>query len=278
MTPLYDLHTHTTCSDGTYTPKELLHLVKKRGFSGLSITDHDTTGAYTKELFSLAQKLSLRLITGVEITSRHKSMNVHILAYGFSLKDAGFQEFLSQVRSIRQERNAKIFTYLKEYGILLTEKDFPDSLSHTAVLGRLHIARLLVQRGYVASVQEAFDRYLKDTDRPWSQCQKIPAEIVIQEIHKASAKAVLAHPFFLREGKARKELLSMSFDGIEARYASMPSSEESKWIAVAEKRGFAITGGSDFHGDPTGKKQIGSSWMTEEMLQRLLGDACTKLS
>lgn len=267
MKSRYDLHTHTTKSDGTCAPKELLRLAKAAGLQGLSITDHDTIDAYTDEVFHLAKELALQLFTGVEITSRHRRLNAHILGYGFDVNDRFFQIFLEDVRKKRMARNQQIFAYLQEYGIILGEKDlsFPGS----AVTGRLHIAKILLDKGCVSSLQQAFDLYLDDRGKPWEKCPKVSTEEAIAAIHKASGKAVLAHPYFLREGKALKELLSMNFDGIEAHYGNMPYSQRKVWEEVGKNRGWIITGGSDFHGSIKPQVSLGASYSSDDTIKDL---------
>lgn len=273
MKKRYDLHTHTTKSDGTLSPEELLKLAKEKGLSGLSITDHDTIAAYSKEIVSLAKSYDLTLISGVEITSKHRSLNVHVLGYGFSLEDPAFKSFLEKVQKVRKERNAMIYAYLKEYGILIKNEDFPRFLQNSSsVIGRLHIAKLLIDLGHVGSIQEAFDLYLSDRGKPWQKCQKFSTESVIEAIQKAKGKAVLAHPFFLKEGRALNELLHMPFDGIEGRYANMAAYQEKKWISIAEKKGWIVTGGSDFHGSIKPSVDLGASWSEQSVIDQIFAD------
>ncbi|MEM8628461.1 MAG: PHP domain-containing protein [Chlamydiota bacterium] len=266
----YDLHTHTKKSDGTHTPQELLYLAKESGLQGISITDHDTTDAYTKDLFLLAEKLRLKLFTGVEITAHHRCLNVHILAYGFDVKDRSFQEFLSSVREKRAARNEQIFAYLQTRGVSITMQDFEKKgLASSSVIGRLHIAEVLREKKYVSSLQEAFLRYLDDRARPWEKSPKFAANEVIEAIHQAGGKAVLAHPFFLKEGLTLQELLGMDFDGIEARYANIPAKVEKRWQKLGQKKSWIITGGSDFHGEVKPEVSLGASWSPETTIQAL---------
>jgi len=265
----YDLHTHTNFSDGIASPEELLHLVKEKGLKGLSITDHDTIEAYSDDLFDLANKLELTLLPGVEISSRMHSSDLHILGYGFDLKSESLSAFLKDVQRIRRERNLQMLDKFKELGIVILESELLE-LGRGNVVGRPHFASILVKRGYVKNFQLAFDYYLKDHGPAWVASPKHTPSEVVNEIHKAGGKAVIAHPFFIKKEKIVRDLLELRFDGIEGRYAKMYPSQEQKWIDIAKRKGWLVTGGSDYHGSIRPINELGSSWVGEDVISKLL--------
>ena len=158
-----DLHCHTTCSDGSDHPQVLLRLAKQIGLQGLSITDHDTMDAYTPELIAEAEQLGLRLLPGIEISSELDDTAVHILAYGYDLHDAGFKEFLIEMQKRRNERNRAILQRLAARKMVITEEELRAYATERSI-GRPHHAhaQLMVKKGYVQSIREAFDRYLRE--------------------------------------------------------------------------------------------------------------------
>jgi predicted metal-dependent phosphoesterase TrpH len=260
-----DLHCHSNCSDGSDDPLTLLELAKQTGLSGLSITDHDTIHAYTPELYAKAKELDIELLIGTEISTEFEGLTVHILAYGF---DETLGEFLDEALKKRQERNRVILLKLKKKGIIIEESELrlhgPDQ-----IIGRPHIAAVLLQRGIVSSIQEAFERYLKDTAPCYSIGGKFTPREAIGAIKQAKGKAVLAHPHFIKKGRFLRELLSHSFNGIECHYGRLHREQEKPWIKIAKEKGWIATGGSDYHGKLKPYIQLGCSWVDEETFRKL---------
>ena len=258
-----DLHIHTTCSDGSHSPQAVLELAHAAGLSGLSITDHDTIQAYTPEIYAMASDLKLELLKGVEISSEWEGLTVHILAYAF---DPGLQVFLDQVAMRRKERNRKILDKLKKKGIEIDEAEL-HSNGPSQIVGRPHIADALIRKKAVASVKEAFEKYLRDGASCYSQGGKFTPYEVCEAIHQQNGKAVLAHPHFLKRGRFLNQILSLPFDGIECYYARMLKESEKPWLKIALQRHWISTGGSDYHGRLY--DQIGSSWVNETIFHEL---------
>lgn len=260
----FDLHTHSNCSDGLDEPFALLDLAKAAGLSGLSITDHDTIQAYTPQLFERAGELGLELLMGTEVSSEMERTTVHILAYAFnpSLKD-----FLDEVVRRRVIRNRKIIEHLRKKGIEIPENEL--SAFPAQIVGRPHIARILIRKGIVSTMQEAFDRFLKDEAIRYSSGGKFSPSEVIEAIHQASGKAVLAHPHFLKPQKVLRELLALPFDGLECYYGRCFPEQERPWVEMAQRRHLIATGGSDYHGAIRPDQGIGCSWVNEETFLKL---------
>lgn len=264
-----DLHCHTNCSDGTDDPLVLLDKAKLAHLKGLSITDHDTIAAYTKELFQKAKELEITLLPGIEISSELRDQTVHILGYGIDLNALSLQSFLKEMQRRRKERNLSILKKLKNHNLVIEEEEFLSLAGSGTVLGRPHIASLMLEKGYVKTPQEAFDLYLKEGAPCYSPGFKYTPKEVIEEIHRASGKACLAHPHFFKKGAFLNELLNLSFDGMECYYGLLPKIKEAPWIEIAKKKGWIITGGSDYHGERRPHLFLGASYVSKETFDAL---------
>ncbi len=268
-----DLHCHSYYSDGELSPSEILHLAKKSELSAISITDHDTVDAYTEELFSLAKLLNIKLLPGVEVSSKLDNESVHILGYGFSVLRKEFKDFLTLVQQKRTDRNKEIIKKLNANGFKITEEELFDFASKNGisktVIGRPHITALLVEKKYVRDSQECFDNYLKDGGPCFVMGSKFSPEQVINELHKVGAKAVVAHPNQLKSRKIVKKLIQMKIDGIESYYSRLLLDQEKKWIDLANANDLIITGGSDYHGTVRPHVFLGCSWAIEENFNKL---------
>jgi len=267
MTFRADLHSHTICSDGTDSPSELVHKAHAAGLQGLSITDHDTIDAYTPEIFSLAQKLGLQLLPGVELSSEQDGISVHVLGYNIDLHSTTLKSFLANLIERRAERNRAILAKLAKKGFVIHEQELTAFGIRT--LGRPHIAELMVRKKYVGSREEAFQRYLQDGASCYAPGIKYTPEEVIEQIHLAKGKAVLAHPHFLRTGAFLRRLLELPLDGIECYYAVFHAAQEVPWIKLAQEKGWLVTGGSDYHGTVKPHITLGCSWVGLEHFEAL---------
>jgi 3',5'-nucleoside bisphosphate phosphatase len=253
-----DLHTHTTASDGTFTPTELLHAAQKAGVEVLSITDHDTLGAYT-EAIPVAASLGIHLVYGVELSADGPPGKCHLLALGVDPTHKELNETLISLSRMRRERNLLMVARLNQViGINLTAPlTIEEVESHApkgANLGRPHFAACLVARGIVPDIKMAFQKYLADGKPGQIEKETLSPEDAISLTHRAGGKCFLAHPGLLRLAahetfetriRAYKEL---GLDGIEAYYSSYTPAEEAKFLRLAHKYELLVTGGSDFHG------------------------------
>ncbi len=264
-----DLHCHSTCSDGTCTPLELLKLAKEKGLSGIAIADHDTLDAYTEELFSQAKELGVKLYVGVEFSTRHKDYPVHILGYDVQ-KNPEILAFCEKHQERRLERNRAILEKLSRLSMVIDEKELGDPSDRT--IGRPHIAQLLMKKGYVQSIQEAFDRFLGEGKPCFEAGRSFGVEETITKIHEAGGKAFIAHPYLVKKRAVLKDLLEMPFDGIECYYSLFHNGQEKKWLEIAEKKGWLVSGGSDFHGSVKPHVQLGCSWVSEENVLKIFGE------
>ena len=263
-----DLHCHSNHSDGTDSPFELLQKAREAQLQGLSITDHDTIDAYTPDFFAEAKRLGIQLLNGVEISSELEGSSVHILAYGFDLKCEKFSQFLREIRKKRGQRNRAILEKLKQHQMPITEEELFD-FAKFKTIGRPHIAALMVQKGYVADFKEAFDRYLKEGALCYASGIRFHPKEVIEEIHKAAGKAILAHPHFIKKGAFLRKLLQLPFDGIECYYSRLDQALEIPWLKLAKERNWIATGGSDYHGSFKPMTPLGCSWVSEHIFKAL---------
>lgn len=268
-----DLHCHTNCSDGSDDPLTLLRLAKQVGLQGLSITDHDTLDAYTPELFKEAENLDIHLMTGIELSSELDHVPVHILGYGYEIGGSGLKEFLEELQRRRGDRNRAILQKLAERKMPISEEEliaFALKARAKRTIGRPHIAQMMVIKGYVATPQQAFERYLREGALCYAPGIKFSPQEAIDQIHKAHGKAVLAHPHFLKKGSFLRKLLDLPFDGIECYYAVLHKEQERPWLKIAKERSWIATGGSDYHGALKPHIPLGCSWVNEHIFQQLL--------
>ncbi|MCB1084273.1 MAG: PHP domain-containing protein [Simkania sp.] len=264
-----DLHCHSTCSDGTSTPVELLELAKEKELNAISITDHDTLEAYSDEAFQKSEELGVKLYPGVEFSTRHKKFPVHLLGYGIK-KTPEILEFCLKHQERRMDRNREILEKLKRLSIIVEEEELGNPKDRT--IGRPHIAEVLLKKHYISSIQEAFDRYIGEGKPCFDPGASFTPEETIVIIHNSGGKAFIAHPHLIKKSAILKDLLTMDFDGIESYYGLFHGAQEKKWLRVAEEKGWLVSGGSDFHGSIKPHIQLGCSWVDEERVKAIFGE------
>ncbi len=248
---MIDLHTHSTFSDGSLTPEELVGLAANARLEAVALTDHDTTGGLPRFLASAACS-GLRGITGVEISAEHHPGAMHILGYLFDPDHAGLQEQLAQLRVGRTARNRQILEKLQALGLELTW-DEVHALAGGEVVGRPHFARALIARGHVQDKAEAFSKLLARGRPAYAERFRLSPAASIQMIRAAGGVAVLAHPCSLKLGqKALRallvELCAAGLGGLEVYHSEHNPSQTRLYHRLATELGLALTGGSDFHG------------------------------
>lgn len=263
-----DMHTHSTCSDGLLSPKELIKLAKEKGLDALSITDHDTIDAYDTSLFELAQELGIILCPGVEFSCQYKAVSIHVLGYGFDLSSEPLKNLCSRHQSRRAERNSRILRKLRTQGIVIEERELKE-YHQEGVIGRPHIASVMIKKGYVSSIKEAFNKYIGDGKVCYDAGQCFTIDETIKIVHQAGGKVFIAHPHLIKKGKVLKEVLLKPFDGIECYYGAFLSKEHKKWLEMAKEKNWLISGGSDFHGESKPQNTLGSSWIDKEAFQKI---------
>lgn len=247
-----DLHTHSTFSDGQYTPSQLALLARQRGLGLLALTDHDTL-AGIPEARAACASLGVRFTAGIEMSTR-VGVELHILGLGIDENAPALCEACRAYRLERLARAERICRYLKKNGVNVT-MDEVLARAAGAAPARPHFARLMLEKGYVRSLSEAFSRYLetpgfhRETDGPMPQ-----PEEAVDAIHRGGGKAVLAHPGLLRLGRAKqaaliRQLASDGLDGVEVFYTGHDYMHMKFYRRLCAEYGLLATAGSDFHGE-----------------------------
>lgn len=268
-----DLHCHTTCSDGTASPEEIVKMAAEIGLKGLSITDHDTIDAYETAV-PLAKKLGIELISGIEFSSVQGDVSVHILAYSFPLNSPIIKDFCVRHNQRRTDRNREILQNLTKHGMPISEEEvlavIPDRPPNAhCSIGRPHIALAMLKKGYIYSIQEGFSKYLGEGKSCYAPGESFSVQETLDIIHQAKGLAVIAHPHLVDYPPTLKQLLEMDFDGIECYYARFTKESQKRWLKIAEHRQWLVTGGSDYHGTIKPNISLGVSWVDEERFRLL---------
>jgi 3',5'-nucleoside bisphosphate phosphatase len=245
-----DLHTHSSASDGDLNPGQLVKLAASKGLTAISLTDHDTLTGIPMALES-GSSHAVDVITGVEISAEYEPGMLHILGY-FPVFPDGMEVDLERVQAARRERIPRIVRKLNDLGIMLTEEDIIE-LAGEAQIGRPHIAKVLLNNGYVRSFDEAFDEYLGKGKKAYVPKEKMTCEKAIGLIRNYRGLPVLAHPYTLHLADAAlksfiKDLRQWGLVGIEVYYPDHTPDDTSRYLHMAQELGLLITGGSDFHG------------------------------
>ena len=252
MTGGVDLHTHTTASDGTLSPRELVRAAARRGVRVLAVTDHDSTDGLRDALAEAEQHRPLTIVPGLEINCDVPGAEVHVLGYLVDHEAAWFQDFLRAQRAERVARVRRIAARLAELGLPIDPAEV-FAIVKEGSAGRPHVAQVMVQRGYVKSVREAFDRYLH-VNGPANVPRKrlTPAEAV-RIIRRARGVPVFAHPGLADRDALIPELVEAGLMGIEAIYAEHSAAQTAHYQDLCRRHGLVATGGSDYHGERSGR-------------------------
>lgn len=252
MTHIVDLHTHSTASDGQYTPTQLVRRAKERGLEVLALTDHDTVDGLT-EAVRAGEELGVRVIPGIELSAKEYP-TFHILGYQIDPRSPELAALCREMKAGRDERSLRIIAFLKEQGVEV-ELSEVEELAGGNVVGRPHFAQVLTRHGYVANNREAFDRYLDTEDyRRHVERPKPPVRTCVETIKAAGGKVSLAHPYQIElEDEALealvKELAGCGLDAIECYYPKFTPEQQAFYLRLAEQYHLHVTGGSDFHGE-----------------------------
>ena len=256
-----DLHVHTTASDGAMSPSEMVRYARAKGLQAIAITDHDTIGGLD-EAVSEGERIGIEVIPGIEISAEHSPGSMHLLGYFFDRHHPMLNERLSYLQKARAERNPKIAQKLSDLGIRVTYDEVVRA-SGGGQVGRPHFAQVLLEKGYVKSFQEAFDRFLKKGAQAYVDKVRFSPKEAMRFIGEAKGVVVLAHPNTLgMKGYAELErlifeLVELGLNGVEVHYPEHSALETAQYKALAERLGLVITGGTDYHGLEENKLDIG---------------------
>lgn len=278
-----DLHVHSTASDGSYTPSELVRYAIEKGLIAFALTDHDTTSGIDEALneAELINDFSpIKVIPGIELSAEYKGKDIHILGLNIDYRNKEFQKKIEYFRNIRAERNVKMIKLLNKHGFKITEEQLQERFKD-AVITRAHFAIMLVECGYVKDKDIAFKKYLNPGCPCYVPRTRINVIDAISLIHLANGKAVLAHPLLYHFSEEELDSLvallkENGLQGIEAIYSSNKWNDESRMKQLAKKYDLFITGGSDFHGLAKPTLDLGIGYgdlkVPEKLLSNILND------
>ena len=243
-----DLHNHTVASDGLLTPTKLIEYAAQKGLQAAAITDHDSTDGIAEGL-KAGEKYNVYVVPGIELNTQLNNHEVHILGYFIDIHFPEMQEILTKIREVRKSRGEKMVSNLTTmYGFDINYKEVLAQAKEGGV-GRSHIGRVLVEKGYVREVGEAFEKYL-GTDCPaYVSRYKLTTEEGIDLIIRAGGVPVLAHPGLLKDQSLINAILDMGIRGIEAFHSKHTQDQSIYYKSLALHHGLIITGGSDCHGE-----------------------------
>ncbi len=259
-TRMIDMHVHSSASDGTFAPSDLLAEAKKAGLCAMALTDHDTMDGI-EEAQQAANELGIELVPGVEISTEYNGREIHVLGYYVSQESPRLKAMLEEFRDFRATRNVRMVERLREEGFSITmeqlREKFPDS-----VLTRAHMSRFLCDTGQLPDTRTAFSKYLGENCCCYIDRPKISPADAVELIREAGGLAVLAHPVLCN--LPDEELLEMIAEmkqagmcGLEAVYSENTADDEAHMKKLAEEFDLCVTGGSDFHGKNKPDIQLG---------------------
>jgi len=280
-----DLHTHSTASDGSLNPAQVVERADERDLAAVALTDHDTVDGLAPAGEAAAAFPALKLVCGIEVSARWPDGTLHLLGLGIDPPSQATRDLAAALLGARRDRNPRILARLGELGIpmemdelLALKQDRPEG---EPVIGRLHIAQRLVARHVVASIQEAFARYLGPGGRAYVDKERLAPRDVIAAIHAAGGLAVLAHPVGLgcqnaaQLQRAVKDFADDGLDGIEVYHTDHDERQTRQYLDLARQFSLGVTGGSDFHGQGKpdailGRPRVPLAVLSERFRQKLL--------
>jgi predicted metal-dependent phosphoesterase TrpH len=257
-----DLHCHCTASDGTLPASEVVRLAVESGLSALALTDHDTIGGIAQAAAE-AKRLSLDFLPGIEISAEHAHPGtMHLLGYGVDPSSSTLRDLTKTLLAGRDNRNPKIVEKLQSLNVAITMKEVEDEAGGK-VVGRPHIAAILMRKGYVSSIKEAFDKYLAPGGLAYFDKERLTPKQAVTMILESGGLPVLAHPIQLRyQNDAQlerivKDLVDLGLRGIEVIHSDHDGNLVEQYSSLAKKYNLLKTGGSDFHGRNKEAIQLG---------------------
>lgn len=240
-----DLHAHTNASDGEHSPEELIQIARERSVAYLGIADHDTMAGLERAAAAARLAGDIQVIHGVEFSTDWEKREIHVLAYMVDFRDPATIALTDKFREGRLGRAQKILAKLDALGVPV-EFDKVAGIAGDAAIGRPHVARALVQAGHVATVQEAFDKYLASDKPAYVEYESASPQDAVQMIRAVGALPVLAHPHDVQ--RIVPELVKVGLVGLECYYAQYNEPQQRELADLAKQYGLIATGGSDFHG------------------------------
>ncbi len=264
---MIDLHLHTTASDGLLAPKELIDKCMEAQLKAIAITDHDSVDSLDEAL-AYADETELAVIPAIELSSDLDGRDVHILGYYIDYNDKSFLAHLRFLREARKDRAIKMIAALRREGIDITLEDLSSVVSNNSSWGRAHISRVMVAKGFVSTIQEAFDKYIGRGGPCYVEKYIFSPTEVISLILRLGGIPVLAHPAITKVDQYIKCFIDAGLAGIEIYHSEHLPQDVDKYRNIAKKLGLLMTGGSDFHGEPN-KFQLGTIKVPDDLFEAL---------
>jgi predicted metal-dependent phosphoesterase TrpH len=268
---LVDLHIHSTASDGRLTPEEVVSKAATLGLKVISLTDHDSIEGIKPALETVKKYPGLTLIPGVEISTELSDGEAHILGYFIDYTDPDFEKELEKFRDSRTGRGRKMVDKLAALGIDISWPRVQE-IAGDGAIGRPHIARAMMEKGYVKTFEEAFDKYIDHGGPAYVEREKMTPQEAVALIVRAKGLPVLAHPFTVKDPEAMvKQLLPAGLVGIETYYKDNTPEQTENTLRLAEKYGLIATGGTDYHAlNNAGEVMMGGVEVPMEAAEKLM--------
>ncbi|MCX7568613.1 PHP domain-containing protein [Tumebacillus sp. DT12] len=262
-----DLHAHTTASDGTFTPRELVQLAKQNGLTAVAVTDHDTTDGLAQAQ-AAGREVGVEIVPGIELSTVFEGREVHVLGYYYDQEHAGLRELIDNMREDRLTRLDRMIGNLQKAGLEITREEVLAEAAGS--VGRPHFARVLIKKGYVQDIPEAFDRYLGSGKIGYVPRLKVTPEEAVQLIVAAGGCPVVAHPGLFDKDYLFDTLVPLGLVGLEAYHPDHSPEKREHYAALAKRHGLLATGGSDFHGGGAEHRgDLGSVHVPMEIVEQL---------
>lgn len=252
----FDLHVHTTASDGTFTPSEIVRLAVQTGLKGIAITDHDTLDGIEAAKAAAGRHPGFEVISGIELNTDAGEREVHILGYLLDWRHAGLAARLAEIKTARENRAQKMVEKLREMGYQI-EYERVRSLAQGDIVARPHVAQALLEKGYIQTMREAFDQLIGLGRPAYVKRYKFLPEEAIALIRDAGGVPVLAHPGLIGDPGVVLKMIDLGISGLEVYYPEHRADEEAIFLQIAREHRLVITGGSDFHGQGGDMQRLG---------------------
>jgi 3',5'-nucleoside bisphosphate phosphatase len=271
---MIDLHSHTTESDGTYSPEELIAEALRVGVKTLGITDHDTFSGHDLAM-EAARQSGVDLVRGIELSTKLHGQSVHLLGYFLHENEMdGFRSWVLEMQASRRDRNVRLAARLQELGVNITFEE-AEARGH-GMTGRPHFAQILLEKGYVNSLQQAFDDYLDQSAKGYVNRDEPQFADAVSRIRRAGGIASLAHPIRVRGnvGAMMPDLCAAGLNAIEAYHSDHSPEDTQSYLELAQRHKMLVSGGSDFHGLAKPTVQLGTGReknlrIPEDLIERL---------
>ncbi|MBI4187323.1 MAG: PHP domain-containing protein [Chloroflexi bacterium] len=265
-----DLHVHSTASDGRLSPEDVVRMAAQRGLAVIAIADHDSVNGIVPALATATTFPQLKVIPAVEISTDVPHGEVHILGYFIDYTSHQLKATLERMRHSRELRAQKMIAKLARLGMPI-EWQRVQQIAGSGSIGRPHIAQAMLEKGYIASVREAFDRYISRDGPAYAEREKMAPAEAVELVLQANGLPVLAHPPTVSDPEAIIiQLKAAGLVGIEAYYNGYSPEQVNEMVSLADKYGLIATGGSDYHGLDDSETMIGGIEVPMEAAQRLI--------